>query len=124
MSMHSDQVFLMHIVDAVDMIGVYIEGLAKDDFLSDQRTQDAVIRQLEIVGEAAGNLSEELRNSNPDVPWRVIRNMRNRLIHGYFRVNLVTVWNVTQDELPILRAEIDTILQLLDNSSSENDNPI
>ncbi len=79
-------------------------------FLADFKTQDAVIRNLEIIGEATKNLSEELRNRYSEVPWKAMAGVRDRLIHRYFGVNLDIVWQIVSNELPPLTMLIDEIL--------------
>ena len=82
-----DRDYLRHILDAVSAIESFVEG-GEQAFRDDRRTRDAVIRNLEVIGEAAGKLSAELRTANADVPWAKIAGMRNRLIHGYLTVDL------------------------------------
>ena len=74
-------------------------GLSYDDFVKDFKTQDAVIRNLEIIGEAAKNISESTRGRYPEIPWKQIAGMRDRLIHQYFGVNIDVVWNVVRKDL-------------------------
>jgi uncharacterized protein with HEPN domain len=81
-------------------------------FLTDRLTQDAVIRNFEIIGEAASRLSAAIRNQ-PGLPWRKIIAFRNRLIHGYFSVDLPLVWNVIENDLPPLKAEVSRLLARL-----------
>ena len=76
----------------------------------DRKTQDAVIRNLEMIGEAANKLSPELHSSQPDIPWVDIIGMRNRLIHGYLTVNLDIVWSTVNDVLPGFKAKIAMLL--------------
>jgi uncharacterized protein with HEPN domain len=79
-------------------------------FLRDRKTQDAVIRNLEVVGEAVKNLSQQFRDQHPQVPWKRVAGMRDLLIHRYFGVKLETVWEVVTTELPGLRAAIEAML--------------
>lgn len=111
--MKDDRVYLLHIRDAIDRILAYTED-GKESFFSDTKTQDAVVRNLEIIGEAVKNISPELRLSQTDVPWKKMAGMRDKMIHEYFGVNLRVVWNVVEQFLPGLRREITTMLKKLD----------
>jgi len=96
--MERDKLYLAHIVEAIGKIGAYTEGLAFEDFKKNTLVQDAVVRQLEIIGEAARHVSETTRMKHPDVPWFEISGMRNKLIHEYFGVDIQVVWKtITQD---------------------------
>ena len=79
-----DIVYLKHILDAIRLIEEYLQTKNYNDFIKNRMLQDAVIREIEILGEAAKNLSNELKNKYPEIPWRRIAGMRNKLIHGYF----------------------------------------
>jgi uncharacterized protein with HEPN domain len=104
-----DDAYLHHIRDAIRAIDEYTrEG--RDQFFRDKRTQDAVIRNLEIVGEASKALSDDLRERTPSVPWRRIAGMRDRLIHRYFGVDLELVWSAVARELPALKARVEELL--------------
>jgi uncharacterized protein with HEPN domain len=100
MSSRSDPDLLTDIREAIDRIRLYIGDSSYTDFLGDTKTQDAVIRNIEILGEAAKNVSEEVRTTYPKIPWRSMAGMRDRLIHDYFGVNLDIVWQVSTIELP------------------------
>lgn len=96
---------LAHILDAARLATSYVEGMAKDDFLSDSRTQQAVILNLVIIGEAATKLVDrhpDVANSYPDTEWRAMRGMRNRIAHGYYDINLDVVWETVSTALPEL----------------------
>jgi uncharacterized protein with HEPN domain len=104
-----DSVYLRHILDALERIRVYTrEGRAA--FLADPKTQDAVVRNLEIVGEAVKNVSEAVRQAAPEVPWKRIAGMRDILIHAYFGVNLETVWGVVETEVPAFHERVRELL--------------
>lgn len=96
---------------ATDACG-FVEGLSKDDFLRDKRTQQAVIMSLVILGEAATKVMDgyvEFAHAHPEVPWRSMRGMRNRIIHGYFDINLDVVWETVQTALPELRKQLAAV---------------
>jgi uncharacterized protein with HEPN domain len=103
------RVYLLHAVDAIDAILEYTaEG--REGFFSDRKTQDAVIRNIEILGQAVKGLSEETRALEPEVPWRQIAGMRDKLIHEYFGVDLGLVWDVVERELPGLRVTMERLI--------------
>ena len=107
--MNDDRVYLLHVRDAIDDIAAFTRD-GEVAFKADRKTQQAVIRSLEIIGEAAKRVSPTTRAKSADIPWRAIAGMRDRLIHDYFGVDLTIVWNVVQRELAPLRARIETLL--------------
>jgi uncharacterized protein with HEPN domain len=107
--MSDDRLYLFHVREAINDIAEYTSG-GKDFFFSDKKTKDAVIRNLEIIGEAVKNLSEDLKDNHPDVPWKQISGMRDKMIHKYFSVNLELVWEVVEQHLPPLKSKVDKLL--------------
>ncbi|NTU59672.1 MAG: DUF86 domain-containing protein [Deltaproteobacteria bacterium] len=105
-----DTVFLRHVLDAIGQVRSYVGGLDCEAFFENRLVQDAVIRQLEVIGEASRNLSEEFRAGQPDVPWGDIVGMRNRLTHAYFDVDLGVVWEVVEQDLPVLEDRLRALL--------------
>ena len=104
-----DGLFLGHVLDAIAAITSFTaEG--RSFFMSDLKTQSAVVRQIEIIGEAVKNLSAELVASETAVPWRLIAGTRDRLIHGYFKVDLDAVWSMIEKDLPPLKESARRIL--------------
>ncbi|MBI2676622.1 MAG: DUF86 domain-containing protein [Candidatus Yanofskybacteria bacterium] len=111
--MSPDKAYLKHILDAISKIETYTKGLDKEQFLgrNNEITRDAVIRQFEIIGEAVGRLSGEIKKTNSTLLWRDISDMRNKLIHEYFGVNSVVVWSTVQNDLPTLKRAIEQMLK-------------
>jgi uncharacterized protein with HEPN domain len=92
-----------------------LDGKTENDFLSDDLIQDAVIRNLEIIGEAVSKLGGDLKTQYSHIPWREISGMRNRLIHGYFSVNLRIVWDTVNNVLPDFMGKITVIRDDMDH---------
>jgi len=105
-----DSAYLRHILDAVSRIDEYTEGMKREDFMSSNLHQDAVIRQVEVVGEAARKVSEETRERHTEVPWKDMAGIRDKLIHGYFGVDLDAVWDTVTEDIPRLKAMIQALL--------------
>ena len=104
---------LNHILDAIAKIERYVQGYDLQKFESDDVKIDAVVRNIEIIGEATTCLDRGLKAKYPQVDWRFATAIRNRLIHGYFDVDAEIIWNTTQNDLPKLKIEIEKILENL-----------
>ena len=117
--MKNDRVYIRHILDAIDKVDQYVQ-VGYDDFMAHSHWQDAVIRQLEIVGEATKRLSEELRARYPDVPWPRIAGLRDVLIHDYMGVDLEAVWQVSQNNVPKLKEQLREILIKLERGEGNS----
>lgn len=103
--MTGDHVYLAHVRDAIERIRQDTSA-GRDAFMADCKTQDAVIHHIEVIGEATKNLSPEIREANPDIPWKRIAGMRDRGIHAYFGVDLDLGWAVVEDHLPLLLGRV------------------
>jgi uncharacterized protein with HEPN domain len=108
--MSRDNAYLADILESARIILQHVAGLSREQFLGDLRTQDAVIRRFEIIGEAARHLSPEILGGLPDVPWKLVVGMRNILIHDYADVDATRVWKDTQDDIPLLIDRIEAYL--------------
>lgn len=104
-----DVVLIGHMLEAVDRIGTYVDGVGEGDFWGDREKQDAVLRQLQVLGEAARKVSGSLRESHPEVPWHQISGMRNKVVHEYFVVDLEVVWETALVDIPALRPALRRI---------------
>jgi uncharacterized protein with HEPN domain len=108
--MPRDEAYLLDILIAARKALQFLEGMTWQEFTQSELHQNAVIRPLEIIGEAARQVSPETRHAHPEIPWEEMIGMRNRLIHKYFRVNLTTVWETVQSDLPSLIAQIEPLV--------------
>jgi len=107
------KIFLEHIVESIEIIESYAAPKTFETFLESLKDQDAVVRRIEIIGEAVRNLPEDFRNKHPETPWKKIAGMRNMLIHEYFIVDLKAVWDTIQDDLPLLKEQIRKLFERL-----------
>jgi uncharacterized protein with HEPN domain len=110
MSKRTDQDYLDDIREAIARIEQYTDGYDFGSFLEDLRTQDAVVRNLEVIGEAAKSISGSLKDRYPTMPWKDLAGVRDKLIHHYFGINYEIVWRVIREELPLVIARIEGIL--------------
>lgn len=108
--MKSHQTLAKHILDGIVQIEQYTQNVSKEEFLNNFMIQDAVVRNLEIIGEASRNINPEIKERFPDIPWRDIIAMRNKLVHEYFSVDSETVWNVVKLDLADLKRYANQLL--------------
>lgn len=111
MSKRSWKLFIIDILESIEKIENYIAGLSYEEFLNDTKTKDAVVRNLEIIGEAANQIHKEIMQKYKEIPWSQITGLRHRLIHGYFVVDYKIVWEIISNELPQLKNQIKKILE-------------
>ena len=110
MSSRSDREFLEDIQEAIRRAHMYVDGISYEQFLIDLKTQDALIRTLEIIGEATKRLSPEIRERHSAIPWKSMAGVHDKLIHDYFGVNFDIVWQIVHDELPAVAIVIERLL--------------
>lgn len=108
----SSEVFLQDILDCIDKIVSFVPA-AGNDFAADEKTLLAVVRLLEIMGEAVAGVTPEIRDTHPEVPWKNLRDLRNHVAHRYWDIDVAILWDVIQNELPPLRAQLAAILATL-----------
>ena len=115
--MKDDRLLLTHIHKEILFLQTISEGRNFEDLLHDEYYAHAVIRALEVIGEAVKSISAPLKEGHPDIAWREIAGMRDKVIHRYFEINWQIVWNVITDDLPTLEPKISALLDELDKVS-------
>jgi len=109
MSKRTDQDLIEDILICLSKIAQYTHSLSYEEFVDDPKTQDAIIRNLEVIGEATKQISPQLKENYQSIPWKMIAGTRDRLIHGYFGVNIDIVWEIATIDVPVLKRRIKKI---------------
>lgn len=109
MSKRNSALLLQDILEAIETIGQYVSGFSEDQFEADKKTVDAVVRNLEIIGEAAGRLTDDVKEKYPDTEWGKIVGLRNRIIHEYFGIDLKIVWTILEQDIPRLKESLKKV---------------
>jgi uncharacterized protein with HEPN domain len=104
------KIFIGHILESINLIEEYAYHLTKEKFETDHAIQDAIIRRLEIIGEAVKNIETSFKTKHPDIPWKKIAGMRDMLIHKYFDIDLSLTWTVIKRDLPSVKEKLQEIL--------------
>lgn len=105
-----DITYLEHILDRANKIIQFTHGMTESDFLDDEKTQSAVIRELEVIGEATKRISDNYKNNHTEIPWKLMSGMRDVLIHDYEGVDPFTVWDTIQQNVPVLTEQLKKLL--------------
>jgi uncharacterized protein with HEPN domain len=103
--------YLKDILQAIDEVETFIDDLTYDEFINDKKTLNAVVRSIEVIGEATKNIPESIRSKYPELPWREMAGMRDKLIHGYFGIDTETIYKAAKQDLPPLKTPIQKILK-------------
>ncbi|MCS7164082.1 MAG: DUF86 domain-containing protein [Thermodesulfovibrio sp.] len=106
MSKRNWKLFINDIFESIQKIEKYTDNLSYDEFIIDEKTKDAVVRNLEIIGEAARQIPDNIKTAISEIEWSKIIGLRNRIIHGYFAIEYEIIWQIVKKELPLLKAEI------------------
>jgi len=104
-------VFLTHILESINLIEMYVQGVTEEYFYTSTEKQDLVVRRLEIIGEATKNLPAEFRKKHSDVPWKSIAGLRDVIIHQYFGIEYDVIWDTVVNLLPILKKQIEQLIR-------------
>jgi uncharacterized protein with HEPN domain len=115
MSKRSPELLVQDIWESIEKIERYIENLTQDKFQNDEKTTDAVVRNLEIIGEAAGRLPEDFTNQHSEIEWVKIIGLRNRIVHEYFGVDLQIIWQILKKDIPTFKVSLENIRSQLDD---------
>lgn len=103
--------FVQDILESVNDVGNFIEGMDFKEFIKDKKTIYSVVRAIEIIGEATKNIPEQIRKSYPGVPWKKMAGMRDRLVHEYFGIDLEILWATAKEDVPQLRGPVSKVLE-------------
>lgn len=107
----SDKIFLLHILESIERIEKFIKNVSQEKFMHEEKTQDATIRRIEIIGEATKNLSKIFKNKHPEIKWAKIISMRNVIVHEYFGIDLKRTYKIIKEDIPDFKNKISVILK-------------
>ncbi len=116
-----DRERLQHILDAIDRVNRYVKGKTFDDLQKDDMMYYAVVKNIEMMGEAANMLTTEFQQAHNETPWKMVKGMRNYIVHEYFQIDSIVVWEVVTKELAPLRAQIEKYISETDWKQWETD---
>ena len=108
------KVFLGHILESIERIEKYLRSFSEDDFYGDIKTQDAVIRRFQVIGEAVRHLTDGFKELHPVIVWKEMVGMRDKVVHDYFSIDLEILWDTVQQDLPSLKTVVEKLLKQLE----------
>lgn len=120
----SDEVLVLDMLIAARKIQRFADGLTRETLEDNEMATSAIVREFQVMGEAARIVSDTFKANHNDIPWKAIRGLRNRVIHEYFRVDLDIVWQTIEDNLPTLIAQLDALIPAADGSENEDTDSI
>ena len=110
MSERNNSVYLVDILESIEIIEEHLGDMTDYEFQKKQLVQDAVIRRFEIIGEASSKINDDFKTAHPEIEWQLMKDMRNKLAHEYFGVSMTTVYSTAKSELPLLKEKIKNLL--------------
>lgn len=110
------KLFVKDILDAIDKIEEFIGNMEYGEFIQDDKTSTAVVKKIEIIGEAIKNIPRDVRVKYNAIPWKDIVGMRNKITHNYFKIDYEIVWNVVKEKLPALKIQVEQVLKEMDEN--------
>ena len=113
------KLFIQDIKECIEQIDEFLGNMTLEEFKADEKTSSAVVRKIEIIGEATKNVPKEIRQKYKELPWSDMARMRDKIIHSYFVVDYEVVWKTIQERLPEIKPRIDTILKELENHTNK-----
>ena len=113
------KLFIQDIKECIEQIDEFVGNMTLEEFKADEKTSSAVVRKLEIIGEATKNVPKEIRQKYKELPWSDMARMRDKIIHSYFVVDYEVVWKTIKERLPEIKPKIDTILKDLENKKNK-----
>ncbi len=119
-----DRERLLHILSAIERVNRYVKGKSFEDLQTDDMMYYAVVKNIEMMGEAANMLTAEFQESHPETPWKMVKGMRNYIVHEYFQIDSVVVWDVVTNELSTLYTQIEKYLANTDWEQWEKDDNV
>ena len=111
--MKNDFVFIEHVLDSINAIKEFSRDISKEELISNRLKQSALIREIEIIGEAVRNISEDLKRKNKEIGWKDIVGARDKMIHHYFSIDMNIIWKIVKNDIPILEKQMQVIKKKL-----------